>query len=443
MAKITVIDAMTGLGKTSWAIQEMRDPANAEKRYVYCTPYIKETIRIKAATSGARQFYLPDDQETLKIEDFNNLLVNRRDIALTHSCFSNATDETKELIRDGHYALILDEVLDVIESLEFEKDDVRLLLDGGYITIDDFDRAHWDISRHYPKSKYKQVEQIARSGNLICSESLMLAWEFPSDIFDCFDNVFIMTYLFAGSLLKPYLEYHKLPYDMQGLTQIDGKYQLCGYSPIEDRTGFRKLINIEQGLNHYEDTQLSSTGLDRFFNGRNNPRKPKKHKKQLKGESPVKVTKNTPLDVRIKADGKNYFRNICKAKTSDIMWTTKKAYKEQLMGEGYSYYTDNAKPSKRIECFVSLSARATNEYSNRHCLAYFYNFHVNPMFNRYFEKRNGPDGMPITVNDDLFALANLIQWTFRSAVRNGEPIRIYLASPRMKKLFTEWLNEGI
>ena len=44
------------------------------------------------------------------------------------------------------------------------------------------------------------------------------------------------------------------------------------------------------------------------------------------------------------------------------------------------------------------------------------------------------------INQDMYALSVLIQWIFRSAVRNGETIHIYLPSKRMRFLLTEWLK---
>ena len=44
------------------------------------------------------------------------------------------------------------------------------------------------------------------------------------------------------------------------------------------------------------------------------------------------------------------------------------------------------------------------------------------------------------IDRDAYATAELVQWVFRSAVRNGKPITIYFLNKRMRNLFTEWLN---
>jgi len=37
-------------------------------------------------------------------------------------------------------------------------------------------------------------------------------------------------------------------------------------------------------------------------------------------------------------------------------------------------------------------------------------------------------------------LSELIQWVWRSAIRDGNSINIYIPSSRMRNLFIEWLN---
>ena len=50
----------------------------------------------------------------------------------------------------------------------------------------------------------------------------------------------------------------------------------------------------------------------------------------------------------------------------------------------------------------------------------------------------------IPVNQDFenkFALSELVQFVYRSAIRNGKPIDVYIPSKRMRDLFIEWLKK--
>ena len=38
-------------------------------------------------------------------------------------------------------------------------------------------------------------------------------------------------------------------------------------------------------------------------------------------------------------------------------------------------------------------------------------------------------------------VTELIQWVWRSGVRRGEPITLYLPAPRMRRIFFDWLDD--
>jgi len=83
--------------------------------------------------------------------------------------------------------------------------------------------------------------------------------------------------------------------------------------------------------------------------------------------------------------------------------------------------------------FVPLNKIATNEYRDRTKLAYLVNIYMNPyiknFFSAYVEK----------VDEDAYALSILLQWIWRSAIRDGKEINLYLPSKRMRRLLNEWL----
>lgn len=58
----------------------------------------------------------------------------------------------------------------------------------------------------------------------------------------------------------------------------------------------------------------------------------------------------------------------------------------------------------------------------------------NPMVKQFFVN-NGVD-----VNEEGYALSEMLQWIWRSAIRNNEPINIYIPSSRMRNILEEWLD---
>ena len=119
----------------------------------------------------------------------------------------------------------------------------------------------------------------------------------------------------------------------------------------------------------------------------------------------------------------NYFKVIVKGKSKQNLWTTYKEYQTQCKGDGYS------------KGFISCTSRATNEYKDRTNCAYLCNMYYNHIIKQFFIDKG------VSVDEDTWALSELIQWVFRSAIREGNNINIYIPSERMRNLLIEWLNK--
>ena len=111
------------------------------------------------------------------------------------------------------------------------------------------------------------------------------------------------------------------------------------------------------------------------------------------------------------------------------MWTTLKGGENKkdkiriaLTGKGYA------------RGFVPVNSRATNEYKNKNCCVYLVNRFINPIDKGFFEDKN------VSVNENLWSLSELIQWLFRSAIRDDKEINLYIPSKRMRNLLISWLD---
>ena len=83
--------------------------------------------------------------------------------------------------------------------------------------------------------------------------------------------------------------------------------------------------------------------------------------------------------------------------------------------------------------WVAKITRGANDYAHCSHLIYIYDQHMNPYVARWLEDNS-------RAFDDAYALTELIQWVWRSRVRKGQPITLYLPSPRMRQLMEEWLG---
>ena len=82
--------------------------------------------------------------------------------------------------------------------------------------------------------------------------------------------------------------------------------------------------------------------------------------------------------------------------------------------------------------WIANTTRGTNDYIHCSHLIYLYDQNINPILARWL-------GNSSQDFKDAYALTELIQWVWRSRVRRGESITLYLPSPRMRRLFQEWL----
>ena len=110
------------------------------------------------------------------------------------------------------------------------------------------------------------------------------------------------------------------------------------------------------------------------------------------------------------------------------MWTTYKGFEDKVKPSGYIIRSDGRTPS-----FVPCNSKATEEYKDRYNLAYLIDRHLNPGIIAFFRQKD------ITIPEDEYSLSELIQWIFRSRIRDNEPINLYIPSERMRNLLLEWL----
>jgi len=448
MSNINVIDAPCGMGKTSWAIQEIN--AHEDESYIFCTPFLGEITRIRQSCGLFSRFKEPLPYTGTKIDDFNNLLSTGVDIAVTHTTFLNATPETLEAIRTGDYTLIIDEVLDVITDFntvqtvaetprqKVSKDDLKMLIENHLIEIGSDYKVTWCGNEYGADCKFSEVERFAKLNRLYCVDGRLLLTVFPPEMFSCFKQVYILTYMFQSSMFKYYFDLFGIEYTLLNVAKQGDKYYLQPYSAtydVEFRYRCKELISIcdNPKMNQYRTNALSKSWYE-----------------------------NSRTDDRLHELRNNlahYFTRYLKgasASNGDIMWTTYSDYEQSLKGKGYTRTRNLTEQERRcspeakkmieqeLSCFVPCNSRATNIYRNRWALGYCVNMHFNPMLRRFFTDNNQSrieKGLePILPNDDLYALSCLLQWLFRSRIRSGQPISIYIPSRRMRQLLIDWLD---
>jgi hypothetical protein len=388
-----------GSGKTSWSIQHIN--RNSFENFLYITPFLDEVNRIIKNTT--RDFKQPINRGNGKLDSINELLACQSDIASTHELFKHLDEESRENIKNGRYTLILDEVLNVIEPYDnIRNDDMKLLKESGCVTVDDDGFVIWNKEKMDYDTKYNEIKILADNRSLIYINQKLLLWRYPPEIFTLFDKIYILTYLFESSILKNYFDLYQIEYEQKSISGQNGEYHITVFF-VPDTSIYIEKINIYDGkLN--ENVYQKINGLSvTWFRAKINQDNIKQIKRNLY----------------------NYFSNILNAKAETIMWTTFKDYRSKLKGKGYSNQ------------FVSYNCRSTNDYDDRFNLAYCVNVYLHPGITQFFKQRG------INIDEDLYGLSEMIQWIWRSRIRKGENINIYIPSMRMRNLLNAWMKMNL
>ncbi|GED65142.1 DEAD/DEAH box helicase family protein [Lysinibacillus fusiformis] len=404
MTNITVIDSIMGSGKTEYAIQHMNE-SNQLESFIFVTPFLDEIQRIKESVTE-RQFVEPTVfNGTNKLEDLKRLIASNRDIATTHKLFSKADDEIIELLEHSGYTLILDEVMDIVETVAIRPADIRRLKLNGDIVVDEKTfQVTWTGDPN-DDSRYRDIRELAQAGNLYLFRTSFMVWAFPPAVFRAFPNALVLTYLFKCQMQKYYFNLYRFEFDYKAVEKQGERYELIEHDVYKENRGkLRGLVTLYEG-------KLNDVGV-----GRNELSQSK-----LKKYDDEKMK-------RIRDNVSNYFRRYAEnAKASEVYISTLQEVERELAPRGYSV----------AKCFIPHNARATNEYANRRAVAYLLNRFMNRDKAAFFQDHG------ISVNEDLYALSEFVQWLWRSRIREGEPIHAYVPSQRMRQLFERWAKYEI
>ncbi|MCD7762700.1 MAG: hypothetical protein LUI14_05795 [Lachnospiraceae bacterium] len=273
-----------------------------------------------------------------------------------------------------------------------------LTIEQYTVVLDHYERTGDDSEEYILKVmndiRFKKKDWSRKSYNpTVCGVGY-----YPPEIFSMFDKVYILTYMFDASILKYYFDLYKIDYDVKSIERTGDRYALVDYF-VPDTSVYRDKVNVYNGnLNDNLNTKVNGLSATWFKSSIN--------------KSKIAMLKNNLY---------NYFQNIMKAKSNTIMWTSFKESKSKLKGKGYS------------NCHVACNCRSTNEYADRYNLAYCVNIYLHPAVSQFFIQRG------IEVDQDMYALSEMIQWIWRSRIRNGESINIYVPSKRMRGLLLDWL----
>ncbi len=402
---IHVIDSLMGTGKTKWAINYMN---SSDRKFIYVAPFLTECDRIQHECP-LKQFMQPDQLPSKQI-NFKWLISNGCNTVITHELFKQlklSIDEIRRIDK-WKYELIIDEVVETIHPIPgMNIADFNVLQDC--FSLSPNGKVTWknsDPDKHWPQ-KYSELREIANTGNLI-SVNKAFFWKLPIDFIELFENVYVMTYNF---------EHSHLAYDLQ---IASSEYEICHIENNELKPGrqdtsvykqwFRDHVDIYEGKTNRIGDELNALSATHF--------------KRMSDANKVALIGKI----------RSYFTNVPGVSARRCMYSRYK-----LPGELNT--RDNLMPVKSFHkaAFVPFNTTATNAFRDRDILCYAVNVYEHPNIVSYYSKQD------VSLSQDGKALNTMLQWIFRSDVRNfadrTEPVRLAVFSSRMRQLLRDWLSE--
>ena len=401
---VRVVDAIMGTGKTA-SIVNMINSSEDDEKFIYITPLLSEADRIMTQCKK-KNFRTPRFQGNgSKLDNLKRLIKEERNIASTHALFQKFDRDLISLCRSSDYILIMDEVAEVIQEYYMSEYDFNTIMrDYAYIR-EDTKQLVWREEYKDYVGEFSEHKRLIDLGSLVYYGNSLMCWLFPIDVFRAFRKIYILTYRFDLQLQRYYYDYYKLPYTYMSVEGDSLKtYHLVDFEKDKNyvKYDYSKLIHVydAEKINRIGDTDsaLSKTWYETNRDG-----------------GGIKRLKNNIC---------NFFINVTGHGSSCNMWTTFKDYEYKLRGKGYS------------KGFLPLNSRATNEFRDKDCVVYPVNRYLNPFVKNFFVTNK------IAVDEDGYALTEMLQFIWRSAIRDGKEIWIYVPSKRMRGLLENWIKEN-
>jgi hypothetical protein len=428
LERVEFVDALMGRGKTTEGIRFVEEQVRTDPQACWmlcCGPISEVEDRPKENEFMRAYWHEPDNRQGTKEQSLLKLLQdpNVRLIALTHKLWKQITTNPFVLhhISRRRFNVLFDEV----------PDDFAEPYTG--IRLGDFQRAHQknELAVHADQfgrvewldDSVAQIEDSTHLDALVRDHKRLRAFvngkqynvlDVPHEGgFRAFRRVIVTTYLAPGTAFTAYL-------DMLGIP----------WGPCADIVPQRKMTKAEiRSLITFEtkyDKQFAEWKLDSGWY-------------------------KTATSKQLNAIGKA-IRNIgdrwCEGDPQRLAFTAKKKRVARtqttagIKAKGYtSFIHKQGKPrtdahiDSQASCFIRCNMKASNEYRHKDVLVYAYNRHPLEPVRRFFK------GYELEFDSERFALTEMLQWVWRSAVRDGKPIRLAILSARMRRLFQEWLAE--
>lgn len=451
---IAVLDAMPGSGKTTAITQYLKD--ENLNHVLFVSPFKSEVEdELPNRKLKGLHYVHPQSGRGGKVTQLKDLIRlgdtssgNRQHkITCTHSAFTRLTPEIFDQL--GHYTLIIDETLDVINQLdEVRQYSDHILMSSG--TVDLTKRYHFNDQSWFDNLHTNDKEVFNETGDgykdfmfKLCQMASMKQlyrysegnWfrMLPIELLTKAKRVIIMTHGFENSFMHCWLKLHGIKHsyiDNENLglvSENDLKSKLISNLQFVEPTA--TIASLAEGRRGYESLSVS-------------------HWKSLKeGEKVEAIAKalNNLAKVKMMADRANLFWTCPKFIRTDIESNASKLKGKITLQKPYEVADTEFSDLSEIDeqsgtehsSWLPCNIKARNDF--RHITNCIYAFSLNPppSILNLLEATSGLDKGKI---EATFKLNNLLQFIFRGSIRENKPMKLCIIPHRTRGLLDEFLR---
>lgn len=407
--KIELLDSIMGSGKTQGVIQWMLN--NPQNKYLYVSPMLTEVEERIPTACQALEFTYPCTEEyKTKGQHLLKLLEEGCNVSFTHSLFTDLTKQHLALIRKHEYVLIVDEEVAFIEPYKgnYSRDDIVSLEKAGHIRVeeDNLGRVVWQWydDNEMNDTAYSKLKRMSDLGMLYCAkrDRKIMVVHLPIELVQSSRRVILLTYLFKGSVMESFM-------DLKGIEIVPFKEVLPPKTTKDVLTKAKSLITF---IDTTTTKAVSNLSMSSTWYSKNAT------------TADLEKVSNAIFSVYRKFGDKESFIFTAPKSLADYEYVKDEKLKRNII---------HKKMPKDVD-WIYCGTKATNMWSHKSIAVHAYNRYVNTAIKAYLQDYGTPP------DDDMFALSEMVQWIFRTCIRNDEPLQLCILNNRMKGLLCNWLN---
>ena len=406
--RLTIVDRPCGSGKSSKLLSSFR----SDRKYLVVVPLLTEVDRFKK--DACVRFTEPSsDYSDRKLGSLLDLLMDGENVVTTHALYADLA-HAAYLDYLSDYDIVVDEVLDVVRQVDGATTASwkEIYVGGGWATVDADGKCRptskWDLCwKEVSDTLDQRLYMQAKAGCLYIVDDTFFLWAIPPVLLTSGRTFTVLTYLAEGSMLLAYLRKLGLSYIHDRDPEVDRQFRVKAQSLITVRP-----IPALENLKWSYTKQTASVG------------KALREKKVAKALSNLRQRELRGVDpgsIILTCVKSNWFLKG-KSKGGEGFKPTPVGY-----SKGSSLFN--------VE-WVANTTRGTNDYSHCSHAIYLWDQNLNPYLQRWLGIADNP------LVNDAYAITEFVQWLWRTRVRRGEPVTVYVPSERMRHLLKAFLAGG-